>query len=186
MAGLVAMVVLAAAGCGSSDSDDSAGDTSKEASPTETSLSKPEFIAAADKICRQVGRDTEDLVKRVGTLQASYPDAPDEEALDKRVRAVARTLGRFEEQFRASNQELASLRGPDDSTLTNYLEAREAYADNVARLASAQADFADASANAQVEANKAIVSAGKAGDRTMARLQRLARAYGFKTCHREA
>jgi hypothetical protein len=120
----------------------------------------------------------------VGTLQASYPDAADEEALDERVREVARVLGRFEERFLASNEGLAGLRGPDDSTLTKYLEGREAYADNLARLAAAQADFADAPANDQAEANKAIVSAGNAGDRTTARLQRLARAYRFKTCHR--
>jgi hypothetical protein len=178
------MLVLAAAGCGSNESDDSAGNTPKEASPTETSLSKPQFIAEADKVCRRLGRDTDDLIERMGNLQASYPDAPDEKALDKRVRGVARALGRFEELFRASNEELAGLRGPDDSTLTKYLEAREAYADNVARLAAAQAAFAAAPANEQVEANKAIVSASNAGDRTMARLQRLARAYGFKTCHR--
>jgi hypothetical protein len=102
------------------------------------------------------------------------------------VRQVAKLLGRFEERFRASNEELTSLSGPDDSTLTKYLEGREAYADTVARLAAAQAAFADATANDQAEANKAIVSAGKTGDRTLARLQRLARAYGFKTCHREA
>jgi hypothetical protein len=186
---LVAMLVLAGAGCGSSeskDSNDSAGDTTAgDTTTTETSVSKPEFIAAADKVCSQLGRDTDGLIKRMGAVQASYPDAADETALDKRVRAVARLLRRFEERFRAGTEELASLRGPDDSTLTKYLEGREAYADTVARLAAAQAAFADATANDQAEANKAIVSADKAGDRTLARLQRLAREYGFKTCHRE-
>jgi hypothetical protein len=179
------MLTMAGSGCGSSDSDDSA-DTPGNVTPTQTSPSKPEFITAADKVCRQLGRDTDGLVERMQQVQESYSAAPDEAALDKRVRELASLLGRFEKRFRAGNEELAGLSAPDDPTLAKYLEAREAYADDVARLAAAQSDYADASAEDQAEANKAIVSASKAGDRTTARLQQLARAYGFKTCHRGA
>ena len=185
LAGLVAMLVLGGAGCGSSASDDSA-DTTKEtatAAPAQSGLSKPEFTAAADKVCGRLDSDTKDLVERSGELQDSYADAPDEAALDKRVREVVGLNRRFVELFRASNEELAGLRGPDDSTLMKYLGERDAYADGVARLAAAQSGFADATAEGQVKANKKIVSAGAAGERSSATLKRLARAYGFKVCH---
>lgn len=186
LAGLVAILVLGGAGCGSSASDNSA-DTTKEtatAAPAQTRPAKPEFIAAADKVCKQLGRDTKALIKRMGKLQASYADAPDEAALDKRVRGVAKLNRRFVELFRASNEELAGLRGPDDSTLTKYLEERDDYADVTARLAAALSGFADASAEDQAVADKKIVSANDAGEKSNATLRRLARAYGFKVCHR--
>lgn len=186
LAGLAALLILTGSGCGDSSDSDESADTTGNTAPAETAPSKSEFIAAADKVCKQLGRDTEALTDRLEEVQASYADAPDEAALDERVREVANILERFEKQFRASNEELADLPAPDNATLTKYLEAREAYADDVARLAAAQSNYADASAAEQAEADKAIVSASKAGDRTMARLEQLARAYGFETCHRGA
>ena len=101
--------VLAASGCGS-DGESAGTSTSAEdtaaATATSAPVSKPEFVEAADAICDRLDSETQDVVGRIGKRQKSYPDAPNEKALEKSVRDVADLNLRFVEIFQAGNHEL--------------------------------------------------------------------------------
>lgn len=195
--GVVAALVIvatavAAGGCGGTDGEErSAAEGAGPASSPTTApastlepLTEQEFIAAADKICKQLDEDLDPVVARLRKLSESFASAPNEKTLDRRVRAVARLDREFAKVFETANEEIEALGPPSDPDLTRYLELRADYVPATLEIAAAYEGFAEVGQAEQADANKRVVAASKENQHLFDQLEGLAKDIGFKTCHR--
>ena len=158
---MLGAAALAVAGCGGGDDERPAG----EAPPTATALAKPEFIARANAICREVKG-----------AQRPYNDRVEALARGAGLERVAPLLEGALRESRKGFDRLRDLRAQapaeDRATFDAYLAAAERLLAESARLAEA-ARSGDRAAGLGVAATADALSADE---------QRLAGEYGIEDC----
>ena len=152
------LVVLALVGCGGDDDDGS--------------LTTPEFIAAADQICRGARSESESLQGRLNALAQGRGNTPSE--LDE----AARLLRRLADVNQSIIRQIGDLRAPseDREVISRLLTTGERSVELSRNLAGA---YANASEN---PAQSGIPDAAAALGKTTAKSRRIARDYGFEVC----
>ena len=156
---------LAVAGCGGDDdkesgSTGSTGDTQQE---TAKPLTKAEYIAQADDICREGKKATDGLEKRFDALG----DDPD-------VKEIAPVLEDVVAQLRKTREQLGALPAPseDKATLDGYFASADKTIDVAEQLQEAAEDGDESKADNIADSNDANNDEG----------ERLGKQYGFKVC----
>lgn len=159
---VLGIAALAVGGCGGDDKKDStpAGDTKQEEAKP---LTKADYIAKADDICRDGKKATQPFEDKLDAL----PDDPD-------VEDIAPILEDALVELRKTRERLGALPAPNEDKTT--LDAYYASADKTLAIAAQLQEAADAGDEPKA---KKIVESNQSNN---AEQERLAKEYGFKAC----
>jgi hypothetical protein len=169
-AAVVGGMVLAGftlAACGSSDSEESATDTTTVAAGD--AAAREEYLAEGDALCAEGQTEAAELARRAQEIQARSGTAPDEELFEQAA-DIWNDQVRLVERFR---DRLGDLEPPpgDEARVEEFLVALDDGLEIARAIQSSLADGEQPSAE-QLQSYAETVQRGNT----------LARAYGFKVC----
>lgn len=189
MALLGVVALLALAGCGGSDSssDESdapvAGETSTTEQPPPAPPTKAEYIAAADKVCKQGNVEGARLVGDLNDTLAALSSATTPEAQKSTASAAANLLGKIAELRDEVSSDLEALETPEAGPADKYLASRERSTEATRDQVKAFQAYGNAPSP---ETSAAAAAAAEKSQELTDESRKLAEQYGFKICGQPA
>jgi hypothetical protein len=185
LAGIVlTAAALLVAGCGEDEGDSGGGEAATTAKPEPPAApTKQEYIAEADKICKEAQRDQADVVAELNKhLEALALERPPEEQ-QASATAAAKEYDALADTRDDVSQDLEALDEPEEGAAEDYLKSRERNTEALRESAKAFQAFANSPTQ---EASDAAGQAAKKTNSLGAEGEKLAEDYGFKVCGQPA